>query len=81
MTLTPENIAKLIFHVSNLRYFERENLSDPIKDPETEKAIVILKMEIDKELCESGLDEHFDKATLTEILKIYLDNCKLKQAV
>lgn len=81
MTLTPEIIAKLLFHVSNLRWLEKEHISDPIKDPEVEKAIVILKMEIDKELCENGFDEHFDLITLTEIVRIYMESTKLKQAV
>ena len=80
MNITPEQIAKLIFHVSNLRWLEREHVADPIKDPEVEKSIVLLKMEIDKELCEIGLDEYFDLNILTEIIKIYTESNKLKQA-
>jgi hypothetical protein len=80
MTLTPDNIAKLIFHLSNLRWLEKEHLSDTIKDPETEKAITILKMEIDKELSEAGLDEHFDLSTLTEIVKLYAETYSKKES-
>ena len=81
MNITPEQISKLIFHVSNLRWLEREYVSDPIKDIEIAKAITVLKMEIDKEMNEMGLDEHFDLFTLTEIVKINLGTNSLKHAV
>lgn len=81
MNITPEQIAKLIFHVSNLRYYEKEHASDLVKDGKVETAIAILRMEIDKELCEIGLDEHYDLTTLTEIIKIYMEANTLKHSV
>lgn len=81
MTLTPEIIAKLIFQISNLRWLEREYISDSIKDIKVAKAISLLKIEIDKELSENGLDEHFDLSTLTEIIRLNLEATKLKKAV
>lgn len=79
MTLTPDILAKLIFHLSNLRWLEKEHLFDIIKDPEIEKSITILKMEIDKELCENGLDEHFPLDQLTEIIKIHAEAYSKKE--
>lgn len=81
MTLTPEIIAKLLFQISNLRWLEREYISDVDKDIEVAKAIVNAKMELDKTLSENYLDEHFDLSTLTEIIRLNLEATKLKKAV
>lgn len=80
MNITPEQLAKLIYHVSNLRYYERDYASDKEQDLKVEIAIVRMREEIDTLLLEMGLDDFFDKHTLTEILKINLENSKLKQA-
>jgi hypothetical protein len=81
MTLTPEIIAKLLFQISNLRWLEREYISDVDKDIEVSKAIVNAKIELDKTLSENYLDEHFDLSTLTEIIRLNLEATKLKKAV
>lgn len=81
MIITPENLAKLIFLVSNLRYFEREYASDKEQDIKVEISIVRIKNEIDTFLKEMGLDEYFDKTILTEVIKINLESSKLKKAV
>lgn len=81
MNITQEQIAKLIFRVSNLRYYEKEHASDMVKDGKTETAVALLKLEIDTLLYEMGLDEHFDLITLTEVIKIYMEANTLKQAV
>jgi hypothetical protein len=81
MNITPDKIAKLIYHTSNLRYYERDYASDKEQDLKVEIAIVRIREEIDTLLKELGLDDFFDLHTLTEILKINLENFKLKQAV
>ena len=79
MVITPEQIAKLIFRVSNLRYYEKEYASDLVKDGKTETAVALLKLEIDTLLYEMGLDEHFSLDSLTAIVKIYMEAIQLKQ--
>jgi hypothetical protein len=76
MMITPKQIATLLFHVSNLRYFEKEYTEDKEKDPKLERAIVKLRWEIDQILNEMGLDDHFTKETLSEIIKINLETSK-----
>jgi hypothetical protein len=74
--ITPKQIAALLFHVSNLRYFEKEYTEDKEKDPKIERAIVKLRWEIDQLLNEMGIDDHFTKETLSEIIKINLETSK-----
>jgi hypothetical protein len=78
MTITPETISKLIFHISNLRYYEKEYAGDKEKDEKIRVAILKLRSEIDKLLEEIGCDGYFALETLTEIVKIHLESNKLK---
>lgn len=73
MTITPETISKLIYHISNLRYYEKEYVADKEKDIKSGDAILKLRSEIDKLLEEIGCDGYFNLETLTEIVKIHAE--------
>ena len=77
MTITPEQIAKLIFHVSTLRYLEREYANDPNWYKRNE--LLTLQRRIDEFLIIQGF---YDHKSISEIIESLTEDEKpLKKAI
>jgi hypothetical protein len=69
MTVTPEQVANLIFSVSQLRYFEKELMTDKNN---LELSDITLKWQymVDKVLIEMGVEEFIGRKQLLEVIKL-----------
>jgi hypothetical protein len=69
MTVTPEQVANLIFSVSQLRYFEKESMTDKNN---LELSDITLKWQfmVDKVLIEMGVEEFISRKQLLEVIKL-----------
>lgn len=68
MKIDHEILAKLIFAVSQQRYFEKESLIDP--NLETKDIAMKWKFKVDEVLKEMGVDGYMPLNNLKEILKL-----------
>jgi len=76
MTITPELVAKLIFMVSNLRYYEREYENDPNWNKRDE--LLIARRRLDEFLIINGWYGYMSKE---DIIKSLTEADNLKQAI
>lgn len=72
MTITPKQIANLIFAVSQLRWFEKEYAIDPTI--ECKDIVVKWQFMVDKVLSEMGVDGFISRDQLLETIKLEYDN-------
>lgn len=75
MNLTPEQVAKLIFHISNMRYFEKQYQNDPCW--ENRDLMLVYQRRIDEFLILNDFDKFL---SYDEILTMISDE-QLKQAI
>lgn len=68
MRITPEQVANLIFSVSQLRYFERELVMQP--NDELQDITIRWQYKVDQVLIEMGVEEYIPRKQLMEILNI-----------
>jgi hypothetical protein len=68
MNLTPEHVAKLIFAVSQLRYFEQQLLIDP--NQEMHGIVIRWQCKTDEILCIMGVDQFMPYDQLLELIKL-----------
>lgn len=68
MVVTYETIAKLIFAITQLRFFEKEYLLDP--SIEMSDIVIKWRCKVDKILNEMGMQEFMPYSQLLEILKL-----------
>lgn len=69
MTVTPEQVANLILSVSQLRYFERELMTDK-NNLELNDITLKWQFMVDKVLIEMGVDEFISRKSLLETIKL-----------
>jgi hypothetical protein len=75
MNITPELVARLIFNISNMRYFQKEFQREPTR--ENKDLLISFQGKVDEFLFENGLAEYAD---FEEILST-LTSEPLKQAI
>jgi hypothetical protein len=75
MNVTPEYVAKLIFHISNMRYFEKQYQNDPCW--ENRDLMLVYQRRIDEFL----ILNDFDKFLSYEELLFLITDEQLKKAV
>ncbi len=73
MTITPEQVANLIFATSQLRYFEKELMTDK-NNFELNDIVVKWQYMVDKVLIEMGVEEFISRKNLLETIKLEYDN-------
>lgn len=76
MSLTPTQIAELIFHISNLRFMEREYTKEPTFENRSD--MIKYQTLVDDWLEKYGFDQYMNKQSILESL---MDDNNLKQAV
>jgi hypothetical protein len=69
MRITPEQVANLIFSVSQLRYFEKELMTDK-NNFELNDIVVKWQYMIDKVLIEMGVEEYISRKQLLETIQL-----------
>jgi hypothetical protein len=69
MRITPELIAKLIFSVSQLRYFEQQAIADPL-NPELFYIANRWQDQVDNVLKSMGVEEYIPLAHLEDYVKL-----------
>ena len=69
MTVTPEQVANLIFAVSQLRYFEKELMTDK-NNFELNDITLKWQFMVDKVLIEMGVEEFIGRKQLLEVIKL-----------
>ena len=69
MTITPKQVANLIFAVSQLRYFENELMTDK-HNHELIDITVRWQFKVDEVLSEMGVDGFIDRKQLLEIINL-----------
>ena len=79
MKITPELVAKLIFATSQLRWFERELMSEP-SNFELQDIITKWQCKADEVLRDMGVEEFIPLKTLTETIELEYKT-ELKQAI
>jgi hypothetical protein len=68
MTITPKQVANLIFATSQLRWFEKEYAIDPTI--ECKDIVVKWQYMVDKVLSEMGVEEFVSREQLIEIITL-----------
>lgn len=68
MTITPKQVANLIFAVSQLRWFEKEYRIDPTL--EVKDIVIKWQFMVDKVLSEMGVDGFISRDQLLETIKL-----------
>lgn len=69
MTVTPEQVANLIFAVSQLRYFEKELMTDK-NNLELNDITLKWQFMVDKVLIEMGVEEFIGRKQLLDVIKL-----------
>ncbi len=69
MRITPEQVANLIFSVSQLRYFEKELITDK-SNFELNDIVVKWQYMVDKVLIEMGVEEFISRKSLLDTIKL-----------
>jgi hypothetical protein len=69
MRVTPEQVANLIFSVSQLRYFEKELMTDK-NNLELNDITLKWQFMVDKVLIEMGVEEFISRKQLLETIKL-----------
>jgi hypothetical protein len=69
MRVTPEQVANLIFAVSQLRYFEKELMTDK-NNLELNDITLKWQFMVDKVLIEMGVEEFISRKSLLETIKL-----------
>ena len=68
MRITPEQVANLIFSVSQLRYFERELVMQP--NDELQDITIRWQFKVDSVLIEMGVEEYISRKQLLETIQL-----------
>ena len=76
MKVTPEHVANLIFSVSQLRYFEKELMTDK-SNFELNDIVVKWQYMVDKVLIEMGVEEFISRKSLIEMIKFEYESEKI----
>ena len=69
MTITPKQVANLIFATSQLRYFEKELAADP-RGFELLDIATKWQFKVDEVLIEMGVEEFISRKQLLETIKL-----------
>ncbi len=69
MTITPKQVANLIFATSQLRYFEKELMTDK-HNFELNDIAIKWQFMVDKVLSEMGVEEFISRKALLETIKL-----------
>lgn len=69
MRVTPEQVANLIFATSQLRYFEKELMTDK-NNLELNDITLKWQFMVDKVLIEMGVEEFIGRKQLLEVIKL-----------